>query len=71
MALKRAKGKVSTPAAKETPDFSAYTMRGIDRDTWAAFIARAKRDGRTARWVLDQFIGSYARQEQIPSNLQP
>ncbi len=53
---------------KITPDDSAYSMKRMDRATWQAFVKRAHGEGRSVRWVLDQFIASYARRE--PLNLE-
>lgn len=47
---------------------SAYSMKGLDRELWNAFLKRARSEGRTGRWLLEQFIRSYAHGE--PLNLE-
>ena len=57
--------KRATVKAKVTPADSSYSLKGMDRVTWTAFVTRAKSEGRTVRWLLDSFIRSYAHHEPL------
>ncbi len=53
---KKANGK----APKPEPAFNTYTIKTLDRGTWARFAARAKTDGRSIRWLVERFVKDYA-----------
>jgi hypothetical protein len=52
--------RASKAVAAAVPEHSAYALKGMNRELWSAFVARAKREGRTVRWLLDSFIAHYA-----------
>ena len=62
---KTATKKAATP--RKQSDESKYPLN-IDRELWALFMRKAVANGRTAKWLLERFISSYAKGE--PLNLE-
>ena len=55
------------PAKRADTGKSKYPLV-IDRDLWTLFMRKAQGNGRTAVWLLERFISSYAKGE--PLNLE-
>jgi hypothetical protein len=47
-------------AAKPPAEKHTYMIKGVDRQTWADFLKRAKDDGRSLAWLFRDFITRYA-----------
>ena len=58
--------KKPAPPRKRT-DESKYPLL-VNRELWALFMRKAQGNGRTAKWLLERFIASYAKGE--PLNLE-
>ncbi|NBR87823.1 MAG: hypothetical protein EBY09_07775 [Verrucomicrobia bacterium] len=61
--MAKTQGKKS--ASKPTPEKVTYTHRSINRQSWERFRARAKDEGHTAVWLLDQFIEKYGNGDKV------